>query len=67
MVELRGYVHKALFLGSYHCPSPDCRSRDSPNDPLQVLTSIGQLPPLEPFINSLHNCDYKAFFRVGDP
>ena len=31
----------------------------------QVLTSIGQLPHLEPFLNSLHDCKYKEFFRVS--
>jgi 26S proteasome regulatory subunit N7 len=34
-------------------------------DAPEVLTAIGQLPQLEPFLNSLYNCKYKEFFRVS--
>lgn len=33
-------------------------------DAPEVLTAIGQLPHLEPYLNSLYNCNYKEFFRA---
>ncbi|CAI7879707.1 unnamed protein product, partial [Closterium sp. NIES-54] len=33
-------------------------------DTPEILTVIDQIPHLGPFVNNLHACDYKAFFRA---
>ena len=34
-------------------------------DAPEILTVIGSIPHLEPFLNSLYSCNYKAFFKVN--